>query len=251
MAGERQQAQQGHIIDFGAHGGFEAGVGQKEIEVGADVALAAGQEERDAGEERGEGGAAEFQFFGGNEEDGDFAEEVVEDIRFLVGAQRDVGEDKVEGVFLQLAGEFVERAGDDDQLEAGFGEEGLDEFELEVFGKRPDGAEAQDAPGGAAGLPKAGEQFLAGFKDGLGICEGHATGVGELQLAAGAVEERLAEPGFEFADLLAEGGLGNVKDLRGARHAAMAGDHPKMAEVVVVEPFEGQGRFVHRVRFNR
>ncbi len=65
--------------------------------------------------------------------------------------------------------------------------------------------------------------FAAQVDQLFGVLEENLAGVGEHALARRAVEQRLAQFVLEFANGLADGGLGAEEFLGGAREAVLAG----------------------------
>jgi hypothetical protein len=66
--------------------------------------------------------------------------------------------------------------------------------------------------------------FVADADELFGVVAEKFAGLGEGSVAGGALEEDLAEVGFEFADNLADGRLGAVQAGGGAGEAALLGD---------------------------
>ena len=79
------------------------------------------------------------------------------------------------------------------------------------------------------------EQFIAEREDLLGVTEDAAAGVGEFQAAADAAKKLDAERFFEFAQLAADRLRGQVQLLAGASNGTGLGDHPEVAQMLVVE----------------
>ena len=210
LPGQRQQAQQRHVVHFRVDKRFDARIGQQQVEVRAHIALAAGQKEGDVLQELGKARRGEFEFFAAHQKDRHFAEGMVEQIRLLIRAQGDVGEHQVHPVLLQLAGQFVQRAGHHHHFRAGVREDRLDKIELEVLGERSHRADAEQPQPGVLRLAQAGQQLVARGENRLGMLQCHPPGVGQVQFPAAPLKERLAEPVFQLGELLAQGGLRNV-----------------------------------------
>ncbi len=93
------------------------------------------------------------------------------------------------------------------------------------------GADAELAARRLVEGAEAGPGLAHAALDGFGVGQELATVVGEEDAAALAVEERAAEVGFERADGVADGGLGQVERLAGAGEAALARQHGEGAKL--------------------
>lgn len=107
------------------------------------------------------------------------------------------------------------------------------------MGDDVDDADGEPAGAGAGLVFQGGDEVLAEGEDLLRVVEGDAAGVGEEESAAGAVEEAVAEGGFQSPELGADGGLGDHQFPGGADDRALPRDRPEVVEVVVIQPFHG------------
>ncbi|MFZ0088473.1 MAG: hypothetical protein WAL63_03130 [Solirubrobacteraceae bacterium] len=78
---------------------------------------------------------------------------------------------------------------------------------------------------------------MVGRSDGLpGGWEQLGAGGGERDVTAGALKQRHAQVGFEGADGLAQGRLGDVKPLGGASEVQLVGDGDEVAQLREGDP---------------
>lgn len=229
---------EGGVLEFGGDAGLEVAVAQPGFGGAAEGGVFGGEEG---------GGAVEglrkidLEFggegFGGAEQAAGFAEAVVKDADVDRAGGGLVGEDDVEAVSGELGDEVLGFALAADELEgAAEGEDGPENFVADEFGEGVGEADAQ-AEGGLEGAVVEGvHHFAAEGEDFFGVALGHEAGFGEDVFAAFALEEALAEGGFEFADLAGDGGLGDAEVGGGAGEAALLGDDPEVAQVVVIQP---------------
>lgn len=80
-----------------------------------------------------------------------------------------------------------------------------------------------------ADVPLGGAQFV---EDALGVGEKAGASFGEDDTAGEAIEEGLAEFGFKFLNLLAEGGLGDADFFGCARKAFFLGEGDEVTELM-------------------
>ena len=77
-------------------------------------------------------------------------------------------------------------------------------------------------------------QVVLKRQDAAGVAIHHAPGVGERHASAAAVEQAVAEPLLEGADLERHGGLGHTEFLRGMREGALVHDRAQREEVAQI-----------------
>jgi hypothetical protein len=87
------------------------------------------------------------------------------------------------------------------------------------------------------------DQLLAEGKHFIGIVKRHPAGLRQHEPAADAFEELMSKRLLQILQLCADGRLRDQQLFAGADHAALAGDHPEVVEVVVVEPFHDEGNY--------
>ena len=182
-----------------------------------------------AGEAGGERGR-------GVEADGRLAERVAEAAHVHGGRQRAVGEHHVElvdgelaeqGVELALAADDAHRLG---QIHRWRQQQPRDRLRHHVGDAH---AEGHGTPGGAA-LQRFLE-LVAEAEDLLGVVQHHASGLGQHQAAALALEEVHAEIGLQRGDLARQGLRRQPGTFRGAHDPTRTGHGPEMMELLVVQ----------------
>jgi hypothetical protein len=82
-------------------------------------------------------------------------------------------------------------------------------------------------------------EFAAQRKNLIGVAVDEAPGVGERDRAARPLEEADLEGPLERPNLSADGGLREVQRAAGLRDAPLAGRHPEVEEMVIVQPVHG------------
>ena len=78
-------------------------------------------------------------------------------------------------------------------------------------------------------------ELLAAREDRVGVIERDAPGLGQEQPPAATFEEGVTELRFELLDLHRDGGLRDMKTLRGSREVLFVRDGPEVVKVVEVE----------------
>ena len=128
-------------------------------------------------------------------------------------------------------------------LEVGAVQDRPEKLELEIARERRHGADTQDLAGGAGRtIAHDIHQLVAGAPDGLGVVERDPPCLGELEAAAAARKEHLAQAVFQLLQLDAQRRRREVQALGGAGDAQLAGDGPKITQMVIIE--EGRHAFL-------
>ena len=83
------------------------------------------------------------------------------------------------------------------------------------------------------------EQLVTGGEDGVGMIERDPPGFGEVQLPAPPLEQGVAEPRLQQADLARQGRLRQVHPAGRPREVAVVRDRLEVAQVAVVELGQG------------
>src|SRR5687768_9142492 len=242
-AGAAEPEHEGAVVELAGDDGVDALGVEPEVEGPADLRVVGGEEHGLAVERFREAAAEAFCAGGGGEKgDAGLGEEVVVAAELDGGSDGGVAEDDVGAVGGEVGEESVGLVFAADEAH-GLGEGRGGGEELARDGLRDDVEDADaEAQGGSGGLAFQGvEQFLTEGEHLVGVVEGDATGLGEAEPAADAVEEAVAEGGLEVSKLVADRGLGDHELLGGADDSALAGDDPEVVEVVVIEP-------LHRAR---
>ena len=152
-----------------------------------------------------------------------------------IAFRRLVGEHHVHLVRVQRHQQIALRARADDDFHLRHVQRGPQELEQEVPRQRGHRADAQDLPAAVRAVLHHVHQLLAGACDLLGVVERQPSGLGELQAAAPALEQRVAEAFLKLLELEAQRRRREVQLFRRARQVQLAGDEAEIAEVVVVQ----------------
>ena len=146
-----------------------------------------------------------------------------------------IGEHDVDLMGLELGEKLPHISGANDQFDVRPADERAQEFELEVArqgGQRPDSQRVtarERAPAQSA------HQFVAGLEHRVGVVERDPSGLGESETPPRALEQRMADLRLELLQLDGQRGLRKVQPLGGASEAALMGDRPEIAQVIVVQ----------------
>ena len=108
----------------------------------------------------------------------------------------------------------------------------LDQAAEQVVVRAPEGAEGDRAAGEVAHLADRLGGVLRGRHGALGVRAQQPPGLGQLEPAAGAREQRHAELGLEPADLLGEARLGHEERLRSRRERAVLDSGQEIGELL-------------------
>lgn len=149
-----------------------------------------------------------------------------------------VGQHDVELVRAQLRKQLAQRAAVQHDLQVAPRQQRPQPVQLEVARQRRDGAHAQRRqPQRRAPWPalQRADQLGTGGEDRIGMVQRDAPRLGQLERAAAALEQRVAQALLELAQLDRQRRRRQVQPLGGARQVPLVRDGPEVPQVVVVQ----------------
>ncbi|MCD0419180.1 hypothetical protein LOC51_18370 [Rubrivivax sp. JA1024] len=145
-----------------------------------------------------------------------------------------VDQDDVEAQILERLQQLRGASRTQDQLDIGAAEQRPQKRHLKVARQRRQRSDAQRLPRDA-GVAKRADQLVAGRDDRIGVIEGDAARLGQMQLAAAAFEQRMTELLLELADLNRQRRLREIQPLCSPRQVAVVGDGPEVTQVIEIQ----------------
>ena len=135
----------------------------------------------------------------------------------------------------QLRQQLAQRPGVQHQIDIVTTEQRPQPAELEVARERGDRADTHYGAARARAALQHAHQLLAGAEDRVGVLEGDAARLREVDAPVVPLEERLPEALLQLAQLHRQRRGRDVQPCCGAREAALVGDGAEIAQVVVVQ----------------
>jgi hypothetical protein len=231
----RQQAQHGHVVHLRQQAVADAAGLAHQVEAGADLVVGARQQERNLGQflRKPEylplGPRAAHQ-----------ADRLTGDPPAAPGLGRRamhpaIGQHQVQRMHPQPGQQVGQAPRTQDHFHIVPPQDRCQEILLEVARQGRHRADAQHLARIAPAIAQQRHQFGAAGKDGVGIGQGQATGFGQYQGAAPALEQRLPELLLELPDLCRQGRLRDMQMLRRTGQMALLGHGPEVMQMVVVQ----------------
>ena len=148
--------------------------------------------------------------------------------------RRLIEQDDIQVERLESPHQFARAAGSKDEIDIRAAQKRAKELHLEVARKGCQRTDAQRLPG-CPRLLKRAKHLVPRGEDRVGMVEDDLPGFCQMQLPAPALEQRMAEPLLEFADLHRQRRLREIQPLCGAGEISVVGDRPEVAKMIVVQ----------------
>ncbi|GGI73109.1 hypothetical protein GCM10007973_07570 [Polymorphobacter multimanifer] len=144
-----------------------------------------------------------------------------------------VGQHDIEVESLQAPQQFGRAAGAQDDFDIVAAEQGPQEADLEIARQGCQCTYTNRLPHCSCLLQRA-HEVAAGSEDCIGVVKRDPSRLGQMELTATPLEQRMAKPVLQLAYLHRQGGLRDIQPLRGASQVAVLRYSPEIAQVIIV-----------------